>query len=118
MDFFEYLNFLMENKLKFIMIYTTLPDKAITKKIAKKLVDEKLIACANFFPVESVYRWEKKLCEDKEHVLIMKTRKELYKKVEIRLKEIHPYETPAIVSYEIKEGSKNYLSWIKEGTKD
>jgi len=100
------------------MIYTTLPDKAITKKIAKKLVDKKLIACANFFPVESIYRWKNKPIEDKEYVLIMKTRKELYKKVEIRLKKIHPYETPAIVSYEIKEGSKDYLSWIKEETKD
>jgi periplasmic divalent cation tolerance protein len=93
--------------LKFIMIYTTLPDKAITKKIAKTLVDEKLIACANFFPIESIYKWKNKLAEDKEYALIMK-----------RLKEIHPYEIPAIVSYEIKEGSKNYLSWIKEETKD
>jgi len=104
--------------LKFIMIYTTLPDKAITKKIAKTLVDEKLIGCANFFPVESIYKWKNKLCEDKEFALIMKTRKNLYKKVEKELKELHPYEVPAIVSYEIKEGLNDYLSWIKEETKD
>jgi periplasmic divalent cation tolerance protein len=104
--------------LNFIMIYTTLPDKAITKKIAKTLVDEKLVACANFFSVESVYKWKNKLLKDKEYALIMKTRKALYKKVERRLKELHPYDVPAIVSYEIKEGSKDYLSWIKEETTD
>lgn len=98
------------------MIYTTLPDKATTKKIAKNLVDENLIACANFFPIESVYRWKNKFTEDKEYVLIMKTRTSLYKKVEKKLKELHPYEIPAIVSYEIKEGLRDYLSWIKEET--
>ena len=104
--------------MKFIMIYTTLPDKAITEKIAKILIEEKLIACANFFSVESIYKWKNKLCEGKEFALIMKTRKDLYKKLEKKLKELHPYEVPAIVSYEIKEGSKDYLSWIKEETID
>jgi periplasmic divalent cation tolerance protein len=104
--------------LKFIMIYTTLPNKTITKKIATVLVNENLVACVNFFPVESVYRWKNKLCEDKEYALIMKTRKSLYRKAEKRLKELHPYEIPAIVSYEIKEGLKNYLSWIKKETTD
>ncbi len=103
--------------MKFIMIYTTLPDKAITKKIATVLVNESLVACVNFFPVGSVYRWKGKLTEDKEYGLIMKTKKSLYRKVEKRLKELHPYEIPAIVSYEIKEGLSDYLSWIKKETK-
>ncbi len=98
------------------MIYTTLPDKTITKKIARTLVGENLVACANFFPIESIYRWKNKLNEDKEYALIMKTRKSLYRKVEKRLKELHPYEVPAIVSHEIKEGLKSYLSWIKKET--
>ena len=104
--------------MKFIMVYTTLPDKNITKKIAKTLVDENLVACVNFFPVESVYRWKNKITEDKEYALIMKTKKSLYRKVEKRLKELHPYEIPAIVSYEIKNGLSDYLSWIQEETTD
>lgn len=100
------------------MIYTTLPDKTTTKKIAKNLVNENLVACVNFFPIESVYRWKNKLCEDKEYALIMKTRKSLYRKVEKRLKELHPYKIPAIVSYEIKDGLSDYLSWIKTETKN
>ncbi len=104
--------------MKFLMIYTTLPDKVITKKVAKTLIEENLVACANFFSIESVYRWKNKLCEDKEYALIMKTRKSLYSKIEKRLKELHPYEIPAIVSYEIKEGLSDYLSWIKEGTEE
>ena len=99
------------------MIYTTLPDKATTKRIAKTLVKENLVACVNFFSIESIYRWKNKLCEDKEYALIMKTRKSLYGKVEKKLKELHPYKIPAIVSYEIKGGLKSYLNWIKEETK-
>jgi len=104
--------------LKFIMIYTILPDKAITKKIARTLVGENLVACANFFPIESIYRWKNKLNEDKEYALIMKTRKSLYRKVEKKIKELHPYEIPAIVSYEIVEGLSSYLSWIQKETTD
>lgn len=98
------------------MIYTTLPDKITTKKIAKTLVKENLVACVNFFTVESVYRWKNKLTEDREYALIMKTKKSLYKKVEKRLNELHPYEVPAIVSYEIKNGFSGYLSWIHKET--
>jgi periplasmic divalent cation tolerance protein len=104
--------------LKFIMIYTTLPDKAITKKIATVLVNKGLVACVNFFPVESVYKWKGKLTEDEEYALIMKTRKSLYKKVEKKLKALHPYDVPAIVSYEIKKGLRSYLSWIQDETTD
>jgi periplasmic divalent cation tolerance protein len=104
--------------LKFIMIYTTLPDKAITKRIATALVNENLVACINFFRVESVYKWKGKFTEDKEYALIMKTRKSLYRKVEKKLKELHPYEIPAIVSYDIKEGLSDYLSWIKKETRE
>lgn len=99
------------------MIYTTLPDRAITEEIAGILVEKKSVACVNFFPIESVYRWKGKLNRDKEYALIMKTRKSLYGKVEKTLKELHPYETPAIVSYEIKDGLGDYLSWIKEETR-
>lgn len=104
--------------MNFIMVYTTLPDKAITKKISTVLVNEGLVACVNFFPVESVYKWKGKLTGDKEYALIMKTKKSLYKKVEQRLKELHPYEVPAIVSYEIIKGLNIYLSWIREETTD
>ena len=103
--------------MKFIMIYTTLPDKVIAKKISKTLVKENLVACVNFFPVESIYRWKNKLTEDREFALIMKTKKTLYQKVEKRLLELHPYEVPAIVSYEIKDGLQSYLSWIQKETK-
>ena len=98
------------------MVYTTLPDRAVTEKIAGILVEKKLVACVNFFPIESVYRWKGKLNRDKEYALIMKTRESLYTKVEERLRELHPYEVPAIVSYEIKEALPDYLSWIKEET--
>ena len=98
------------------MIYTTLPEEAVAEEISKTLVNENLVACVNFFAIRSVYKWEDKLNEDEEYALIMKTRESLYGKVEKRLKELHPYEIPAVVSYAIKDGLKSYLSWIEKET--
>lgn len=102
--------------MNFLIIYTTLPDETVTKEISNTLVNENLVACVNFFPIRSVYKWENKINEDNEYGLFMKTRESLYGKVEKRLKELHPYEVPAIVSYKINNGLKSYLSWIEKET--
>ena len=104
--------------MNFIIIYTTLPDRVVTEEISNTLVNENLVACVNFFPIRSVYKWKNKLNEDEEYALIMKTRESLYGKVEKRLKELHPYEVPAVVSYRIKDGLKSYLSWIEKETEE
>ena len=103
------------------MIYTTMPDKDIAEKVARMLVEERLAACANLFPIDSVYRWKGKevrpqIEEAREYVIILKTRKELYQKVEKRIKELHPYKLPAIISYKIEKGLSEYLKWIGEET--
>ncbi|MDO9575100.1 MAG: divalent-cation tolerance protein CutA [bacterium] len=102
--------------MEYIAVYTTLPDRDSARKLAKALVTERLTACANFFPVESIYRWEGKIEEEREYALILKTREELYPEVEKRIKELHPYKLPAIISYKIERGLGEYLTWIKEIT--
>jgi periplasmic divalent cation tolerance protein len=97
-------------------IYTTLPDEGHARRIARALVTESLAACANAFPIESVYRWKGEIVEEREWALVLKTRAELYPQLEERLRALHPYEVPAIVAYPIARGLPDYLAWIDEST--
>ena len=87
------------------------------KKIAKILVSERLCACANIFKVDSVYRWKEKIEEEGEYGLILKTKERTYNKLEVRIKELHPYKIPMIVTYKIDKGFESYLKWIDEEVK-
>lgn len=63
-----------------IFVYSTFPNKKEAKEIGKGLVKNKLAACVNIFPIESIYHWQKKIVKDKEFAVIIKTRKENFKK--------------------------------------
>jgi len=101
-----------------ISLYTTLPDRASADRIARILVEEQLAACASAFPVESTYRWQGRLEQASEWALILKTRRALYAAVERRIRELHPYEVPAVVAYDITAGLPDYLAWIRETTRE
>jgi len=98
----------------YISVYTTLPNVEKAKEIARVLVRERLCACANIFKVDSVYWWKGKLEEEGEYGLILKTKEEAYTKLEARIKKLHPYEVPMIVTYRIDKGAESYLNWIDE----
>jgi len=101
-----------------LVVSTTPIDKAST--IAKTLVEEQLAACVNIVPkVQSIYMWEDKLCDDEEAMLFLKTTKQKVADLETRLKQLHPYDVPEIISLKIKkdEGNQDYLSWVKNCVK-
>ena len=100
-----------------VSVYTTLPDRESVDRLARLLVEERLAACANFFPLESVYRWKGKLEKASEWALILKTRRGLYEAVERRIRDAHPYDVPAVVAYDITAGLPDYLAWIGESTR-
>lgn len=100
----------------FSSVYITTSSEAEAKEIAKKLLDKKLIACANMFPISSLYYWENKLCDDSEFAVIMKTRAELLDELIEQIKKIHSYEVPCIVSWDISKGNEDYLKWIEKET--
>ncbi len=88
------------------IIYITTSDSEEAKQIAKNLLEEKMIACANIIPVmESIYWWEGELEEDVESILLVKTSSKLVDKVIDRVKEIHSYQTPCALELQIKNGS-------------
>lgn len=95
------------------IIYITTSGVEEAKKIAKTLLNERIVACANIIPVmESIYWWEGGLEEDVESVLLVKTSSELVDKVIDRVEEIHSYQTPCALEIQIKKGSQNYLDWL------
>lgn len=98
-----------------VSVYTTVPDEKTAREIAHRLVEERLAACASFFPIESVYRWRGELESAREFAIIMKSTRARYSALESRLRALHPYELPAIVAYDIVVGLPEYLAWIDSG---
>ncbi|MBU1036519.1 divalent-cation tolerance protein CutA [Patescibacteria group bacterium] len=100
-----------------ILIYTVCKNKTEAKKIALMLLKLKLIACANFWPITSVYSWKSKIVTGKEIVLLLKTRKNYYKKIESVIKKVHSYEAPCILKIEVDKAEGEYLQWLFKETK-
>lgn len=102
----------------FSIIYITAGDMAEARMIGRKLVEERLAACANIFPITSIFRWKGGIDEANEFGIIVKTRSDKVKEIEKRVKELHSYEVPCVVSFKIEEGSAQYLNWIDESVED
>lgn len=98
--------------------YITAPDIKEAEKIGRTLVEEKLAACVNIFPIISIYRWKGKIEKAREVVIIAKTKKVLFSKLVRRVAEIHSYELPCIVGFDIWQGKKEFLEWIDGETSD
>ena len=99
------------------IVYITTRNSGEAKKISHHLLQKKLIACANIFPIESMYWWDKEIQEDVEFVILAKTKDENYEKVEKAVKELHEYDIPAIYSWKADKVSKDYSDWVEKETK-
>jgi periplasmic divalent cation tolerance protein len=87
-------------------------------KIAYALVEDHLAACVNLVaPIRSIYRWEGKIWDEKEWLLIIKTQVKRFDELEKRVKSHHSYACPEIISLPITEGSSTYLNWLTENIK-
>ena len=96
------------------LIYITTSEVLESKKIAKTLLEERLVACTNIIPkITSMYLWKGELEADNESILIAKTREDKVDQVMERVKELHSYETPCILQLEVKKGSEEYLQWME-----
>jgi periplasmic divalent cation tolerance protein len=103
--------------MEYILIITTANSMENASKIAHALLNERLVACVNVVPkIQSIYSWKNKVVEDKEIMMVMKTKAILFEKVKEKILGLHQYTTPEIISLEIKEGSEDYLNWIDKET--
>ena len=102
-----------------IIVLITCPNEEISEQIANSLLDQKLAACVNMMtPVTSLYTWEGEINRDEEMLLIVKSRTDLFESDLIpAVKEVHPYDVPEIIALPIIMGSEDYLSWIKDVTR-
>ena len=98
----------------FSIIYITAGSMEEAKSIGRTLVEERLAACANIFPITSIFRWKDKIEEAGEFGIIVKTKTDRVKYIEKRVKQIHSYEVPCFVSFRIGSGSEDYLKWIQK----
>lgn len=99
----------------YIQITTTTETKEQAQTIAQYLVETKLAACVQINgPITSIYRWKGKVENTREWLCLIKTRNNLYNKVEAAIKSLHTYETPEIIAVPIIKGSKEYLNWIND----
>lgn len=100
-----------------ITVYITVPSPEEGEKIAKALVEKRLAACVNIVPgLRSIYHWQGKICDDRELLLIAKTRDSLFERLEHEVNSIHSYKLPEIIALPIVKGSKEYLDWIDGNT--
>ena len=100
-----------------ISVYITAADADEATRIGEALVTERLAACVNILgPIASIYRWNGVVQRGGEVALIAKTRRDLFDRLAARVREVHSYETPAIVAWPIVEGDAGYLAWIHSET--
>ncbi|HST59712.1 MAG TPA: divalent-cation tolerance protein CutA [Longimicrobium sp.] len=100
-----------------VLALSTAPDAATAERIARALVDERLIACANLVPgLTSIYRWQGEVQADPEVLLLMKTRRAVVQRLKERLPQLHPYQVPELVVTEVTDGLAPYCAWVRGET--
>jgi periplasmic divalent cation tolerance protein len=104
---------------RIVVAFSTVSDDAAAARIARALVEERLVACVNRIAgVVSTYRWEGALHEDPEVLMIMKTRRGRVAALEKRLGELHPYEVPELVVVEAAAVGEPYARWVRSMVAD
>ena len=99
------------------LVLTMLPTADVAAEIAHTLVTERLAACCNLVPaVRSIYRWQDKINDDNEVLLLIKTRSEHFERLKSRILELHPYEVPEVLAIPVEAGYAAYLEWLARET--
>jgi periplasmic divalent cation tolerance protein len=99
--------------MDYCVVLGTVSSEPEAKIIARTLVEERLAACVNIIPgLTSIYRWEGKVCEDSEILLVIKTRGQKVAALCERIVQLHSYAVPEVIALPISEGSARYLEWL------
>ena len=100
---------------KIVLALSTFPDRETAQRISTQLVTEKLAACANILPaIESIYRWKGKIESGTEILVFFKLSEDRQSAFQEKLRSLHPYEVPEIISVPITNGLPDYLRWVAE----
>jgi periplasmic divalent cation tolerance protein len=100
-----------------IAVLCTAPDVEVAERLARGVVEARLAACVNILPqVRSIYRWEGRVQDDAELLLVIKTRREHFDDLEAWLKQHHPYDVPEVLGLPASAVSAAYLAWLEGET--
>jgi periplasmic divalent cation tolerance protein len=100
-----------------VLIYSTFPSAEAAAEVGKELVEERLAACVNILPgMRSIYRWEGRIAQDTEAVMIIKTRASLAGAVMATTKRRHSYTNPALLVIPLEGGAADYVGWLMQET--
>jgi periplasmic divalent cation tolerance protein len=101
-----------------ILVLTTADSLELALKIASALVEQKEAACVNIVPgIRSIYRWEGKVCDDAELLVLIKSSADRFEAIRSRIRQLHTYEVPEVISLPIVAGDQSYLRWLNEQLK-
>lgn len=96
-----------------VRIETTTGSAQDADRLARELVGRRLVACAQVLgPIRSTYRWEGEVQTEEEHLLVLKTRAALVDGVKAAVEDLHPYDVPELLVFDVADGSRAYLEWI------
>jgi periplasmic divalent cation tolerance protein len=104
--------------MEFIFVYVTCKDRNEALNVGRAVVEARLAACANIIDgMDSIYWWKGELQVEKEAILIMKSRRDLFTELTEKVKSKHSYEVPCVVALPIETGNEDYLNWLMAETK-
>jgi periplasmic divalent cation tolerance protein len=96
-----------------LLVMTSLPEMEVAKALARRLIDANLAACVQIQPgVQSIYRWEGRICEEQEVVLVAKTTAQQWSAISAYIKQNHPYDVPEIIAQPITHSHTDYARWV------
>ena len=96
-----------------IVVLTTCDSEQHAEKLARHLVEERVAACVNLLPkARSIYRWNEKIEDSTEWMLIIKSRRDLFAALRAEIQKLHTYETPELIALPVVDGSESYLAWF------
>ena len=101
-----------------VVVLVSCPSPEKAAEIARALVEERLAACGSVVPaVRSIYRWEGKVQDDAEALLVVKTAGDRFEALRARVQALHPYEVPEVIALPVEQGNAPYLDWIATSTR-
>jgi len=101
----------------YALVMTTCGDKANAETIARMLIEKRLAACVQIFPIDSFYEWEGALQNERELMMFCKIKRIDYVDIEAAILAAHAYANPEIIALPIEKGAPAYLAWIASATR-
>ncbi len=101
-----------------LLVLTTVANAEAGGALAAALVEERLAACVNVLPVRSTYRWQGRIEVDEEQLLLIKTTRERWPRLQARIGELHAYDVPEVVALGVADVEARYLDWLLDGCAD